>query len=273
MTVAQSHSNSQSHSRVPAPVRQPSLLKSARALLTLSTARTFTPVLSLAMLALVILPMPFAWLWASRMDADSDPVAFLVMHFDRLILAVVAPIIALLMGTSAFSAEAEDGTLLYLVTTTTPRWWIATVRMLFAAVVTAALAAVSTYFTGLLTTGLDDPDGVRRAFVIASAFGGATYAALFTLLSLVMRRALVAGLGYVLFWEGILSVTFPAIHYLSVRQWMLSVANALTEASDERMTSGPSVTASVVGAAVVFVLAIVVGGRRLHQPRISRIGT
>lgn len=270
MTVAQSRS--QSHSQVPAPARRPSLVKSASALLTLSMARTFTPVLSLAMLALVILPMPFAWLWASRMDADSDPVAFLVMHFDRLILAVVAPIIALLMGTSAFSAEAEDGTLLYLVTTTTPRWWIATVRMLFAALVTATLAALSTYVTGLLTTGADDPDAVRRAFVVASAFGGATYAALFTLLSLMMRRALVAGLGYVLFWEGILSITFPAIHYLSVRQWMLSVAHALMT-SDDTAATGPSVTASLVGATVVFVLAIVLGGRRLHQPRISRIGT
>jgi ABC-2 type transport system permease protein len=262
------------HSRASAPIaRRPSLVRSASALLSLSMARTFTPVLVLAMLALVVLPMPFAWLWASRMDADSDPVAFLVAHFDRLILAVAAPIIALLMGTSAFSAEAEDGTLLYLVTTTTPRWWIATVRMLFAATVTAALAALSTFGTGLLTTGAEDPDGVRRAFVIASAFGGATYAALFTLLSLIMRRSLVAGLGYVLFWEGILSITFPAIHYLSVRQWMLSIANSLTAASSERMDTGPSVTASLVGAAIVFVLAIVLGGRRLHQPRISRIGT
>ena len=259
---------------LPTPLgRRPSLVRSAQALLSLSMARTFTPVLSLAMLALVLLPMPFAWLWASRATADSDPVSFLVSNFDRLILAVVTPIIALLMGTSAFSADAEDGTLLYLVTTTTPRRWIAAVRVLFAALVTAALAAISTYGTGLVTTGVADPDNVRRAFAIAAAFGGATYAALFTLLALTMRRALVAGLGYVLFWEGILSTTFPAIKYLSVRQWMLSVANALMANSEDRVSTGPSVTASLIAAVLVFVLAIVIGGRRLHQPRISRIGT
>lgn len=252
---------------------RPSFVRSARALLALSVARTFTPTLTVAMLALVILPMPFAWMWATRSGADADPVSFLVMNLDRLILALAAPIIALLMGTSAFSAEAEDGTLLYLVTTTTSRTWIAAVRVLFASVVTAALSALSVYGTGLVATGADDPERVRYAFTIAAAFGGATYAALFTLLSLLMRRSLVAGLGYVLFWEGILSTTFPAINYLSVRQWMLSVANALMTPSEDRVSTGPSVTASLSFAAAVFVLAIVLGGRQLHQPRISRIGT
>jgi hypothetical protein len=116
----------------------------------------------------------------------------------------------------------QDGTLVYLVTTTTPRWWISTVRVLFAATLTALLSATAVIGTGLLATGTDDPLGVTRAFAIATAFGGATYAALFTALAVLTRRALVTGLGYVLFWEGILSTTFPGIHYLSIRQWMLA---------------------------------------------------
>jgi ABC-2 type transport system permease protein len=200
-------------------------------------------------------------------------VPFLVSRYDQLVCALAAPLLALLLGTSAFSAEAEDGTLLYLVTTTTPRWWISAVRVLFAATLTALLSATAVVGTGLLATGADDPMGVTRAFAIATAFGGATYAALFTALAVLTRRALVTGLGYVLFWEGMLSATFPGLHYLSIRQWMLAVAAALTEASNTRLAGGPSVTASVIGAVVVVAGAIVIGGRKLNRPRVTRVGT
>ena len=246
---------------------------SARALLQLSWARTMTPMLVLSMCGLIALPMLFAVEFASRSAANADAVSFLVLRYDQLIFAFATPLIALLLGTSAFSAEAEDGTLMYLVTTTTPRWWISAVRVLFAAVLTAVLSALAVLGTGWIATGVDDPMHVTSAFALAAAFGGATYAALFTVLSLITRRALVLGLGYVLFWEGILSATIPGIRYLSVREWMLAVAAELTDASNARLSGGPSVTVCLVGAALVFVLAVLVGGARLNRPRISRIGT
>ena len=250
-----------------------SLLRSARVLMRLSWARTFSPVMLIAMLGLVLLPMLFSLVFASRGALSGDPVTFLVRRYDQLVCALATPIIALLLGTSAFSAEAEDGTLLYLVTTTTPRWWIVFVRVLFAVIGTALLSAVAVWGAGTIATGLHDPQGVTLAFTIASAFGGAAYAALFTVLALITRRALVSGLVYVLFWEGILSSTFPAIHYLSVRQWMLAVAAALSDAKDEALVGLPSVKASLIGATILVVWAVVAGARSLRQPRISRIGT
>ncbi len=250
-----------------------SLWRTAVVMCRLSWARTITPVVLIAMLALVALPMVFALVFASRGALAGDPVAFLVQRYDTLVCALATPIIALMLGTSAFSAEADDGTLLYLVTTTTPRWWIVTVRVLFAAVGTALLSAMAVWGTGWLATGDHDPQGVTRAFTVAAAFGGASYAALFTLLALVTRRALVSGLVYVLFWEGILSSTFQALNYLSVRRWMLAVAGSLTEASGKALESGPSLTASLIGAGVVAVLAIVLGARSLRRPRLTRIGT
>lgn len=250
-----------------------SLFRTAMVLMRLSWARTVSPVLMISMAALVFLPMLFALVFASRGALSGDPVAFLVQRYDTLVCALATPIIALLLGTSAFSAEAEDGTLLYLVTTTTPRWWITLVRVLFAAIGTALLSAAAVWGAGTIATGFHDPQGVTRAFTVASAFGGAAYAALFTALALLTRRALVSGLVYVLFWEGILSSTFPAIHYLSVRQWMLAVAGALTEANDKTIASGPSLKASLVGAAILVVWAVFAGARSLRRPRISRIGT
>ena len=86
------------------------------------------------------------------------------------------------------------------------------------------------------------------------------------------KRALVGGLAYVLFWEGILSATFPGLNFLSVRQWMLAVAASMTEATSKRLDSGPSVSAAIIGSVVVAVLAVAIATRRLSRPRLSRIG-
>ena len=140
-----------------------SLWRSALVLLRMSWARTMTPVLMLAMLALVFLPMLFALVFASRGALSGDPVPFLMQRYDQLVCALATPVIALLLGTSAFSAEADDGTLLYLVSTTTPRWWITFVRVAFASVGTALLSAFAVWGTGKIATGMTDPQGVTRA--------------------------------------------------------------------------------------------------------------
>ena len=247
--------------------------RTARAIVHLSVVRTLTPVLLLTMAGLVLLPMLFSMVFASRGFLSGDPVAFLVQRYDQLVSALATPVIALLLSTSAFSAESDDGTLLYLVTTTTPRWWIVTVRVFFAMIGTALASAIAVFGAGYIATGAHDPEHVTRAFGIAAAFGGAAYAALFTLLALMTRRALVSGLLYVVFWEGVLSSTFPALHYVSVRQWMLAVANVLTDAKDARLTAGPSLSASLVAAAIVFAISIAAGSRQLSEPRIGRVGT
>jgi ABC-2 type transport system permease protein len=244
---------------------------SARAIVRLSWARTMTPLLLCGILALVLLPVVFALAFASRAPLSGDPMPFLVSRYDQLVCTIAVPLLALLLGTSAFSAEANDGTLMYLVMTTTPRWWMALVRILFAAVGTAGLSALSVWTTGHLATGWADPLGVTRAFVAAVALGGAAYAAGFTALALVTKRALVGGLVYVLFWEGMLSGLFPALHYLSVHQWMLAVARALTDAVAIR-SDGPSARGALMGSGAVVVLALFIVTQRLAHPRLSRIG-
>ena len=250
---------------------RPSLLATAAVLIRLTWKRTMSPAIIASIVGLVLLPMIFAVMFASRGPLSGDPVPFLIGRYDSLVCALATPIIALLLGTSAFNAEAEDGTLLYLVTTTTPRWWIAVVRVFMAAILTAALSALAIWGTGYLAQGAYDPDGVTRAFTVAAAFGGAVYASFFTVLALITRRALVVGLGYVLFWEGLLSVTFPGINYLSIRPWMLSVASSLTDRSDSRFDVGPSTTFALIGAAVVVLFAILISARHLATPRHGKV--
>lgn len=250
-------------------------LATARVLTRLAWARTGSPALIAGIAALMLVPMLFALVFASRGILSGDPVAFLANRYDQLIGGLATPLIALLLGTSAFSAETDDGTLLYLVTTTTPRWWIVAVRVLFASALTGVLSALAVWGTGVIAAGTSDPEGITTAYTVAVFYGGVTYAALFTALALLTRRALVSGLVYVLFWEGTLSTTFPALHFLSVRAWMQAVAHSLTEAAGDAVGAavGPSAPYALVASVVLVLVTVYIGGRRLHRPRIARVGT
>ncbi|MCA2985930.1 MAG: hypothetical protein INH02_00765 [Gemmatimonas sp.] len=253
------------------PFGRVSFPRTALVLMRLAWARTGSPLLMLGVVALLCLPVLFALMFASRGALSGDPIDFLLARYDTIVAGLATPLIALLLGTSAFSAEADDGTLLYLVTTTTPRWWIVMARLLFASLLTGVLTSLSVFASGFVAVGLSDPEGIVTAYTVAVFYGGVTYAALFTMLALLTRRSLVVGLLYVLFWEGALSDTFQAIRYLSVRQWMNAVAEPMISGAGDGV--GPSATYALVGAAVVVALTVYVGGRRLHEPRMGRIGS
>ena len=84
-------------------------LASARAVVRLTWARTFTPMLLAGIAVLVLLPMVFSLVFAARGPLAGDPVAFLVERYDQLVLTIAVPIISLLLGTSAFAALARRG--------------------------------------------------------------------------------------------------------------------------------------------------------------------
>lgn len=118
---------------------------------------------------------------------------------------------------------------------------------------------------------MSNPEGIVSAYTVAVFYGGVAYASLFTMLALLTRRALVVGLVYVLFWEGALSETFQAIQYLSVRKWMTAIAEPMIAGGGD--AAGPSATYALIAAAVVVAVTVFVGGRRLHEPRMGRIGS
>ena len=244
----------------------------AGVLLRLAWARTATPLLLLATAGLVLLPLVFALLFASQGSLSGDPVEFLVRRYDQLVGALATPLLALLFGTSAFSAEREDGTLVYLVTTPTPRWWIVAVRLVWAALLTGTLSSVAVWGAGAIAANGSDPERVTSAYLVAVCFGGLAYSALFTLLGVRARRPLVTGLLYVLFWEGALSGTFQALQFLSIRQWMLAVATPLTTARSDRLEGVPSATFALAAAGVLLLAAIRLGARALDERPIERAG-
>jgi ABC-2 type transport system permease protein len=183
-------------------------------------------------------------------------------------LAALMPLVALLFGTSAIGSEIEDGTAVYLLAKPVSRRSILLTKLAVAAGCSIALTCVPILVAGLIGAG-GLGGGVVLGYVVAGAFGSLVYCAIFVFLSLVTHRALVIGLGYVLIWEGVLAGLFPGTRTFSVRQYSLSVADAVADASPAVLDAELGVTTALVMAAVVTVVATVLAARRLARIEIA----
>ena len=145
-----------------------------------------------------------------------------------LVVTLLMPLVALILGTTAFGAEIDDGTIVYLLAKPIPRRTIVLVKWSVAAAIAAALAGVATVVAGVIgLAGAADAVSVAIGYAVAVAVGSVVYVAAFVALSLFTSRALIIGLLYVLVWEGALAGSFPGIRFLSVRQYVLAIADAL----------------------------------------------
>jgi ABC-2 type transport system permease protein len=173
-----------------------------------------------------------------------------------LIVQTVMPLVALILGTAALGSEIEDGTIVFLLTKPIERWIVAFSKLAVAVSATAILVIPVTIVTGLLIGGTD-PDSVQTtlAFAIACAAGGSAYAAVFVALSSLTARALVAGLVYVLIWEGALGGLLEGTRFLSIRQATLGLVGGLGGQLDA-VPIGGGIAAVVLTIAVLSALLI-----------------
>jgi ABC-2 type transport system permease protein len=214
---------------------------------------------------LAALPVLLALLMQMESGRDlKDALDDMMGMYQILIVSVLLPIVALVVGTSVFGAEVDDGTITYVLGKPVPRWRIVLTRILVAGLLTAAVLVPATALSMVLgLRGVEAP-GVAAGFTAAVAVGSFLYCALFVAFSLSTRRALVAGLAYVVVWEGLLANTFGGIRALSIRQYTLSMADAMSSAPGKPMSPLELGTALAMAAAVT-VLATVFAIRRLQR--------
>lgn len=217
---------------------------------------------------LAALPILLSFLAGTESAGPADLIDDFGDLYSSLIVTVLLPLVALVVGSSVFGSEVDDGTITYVLGKPVPRWRIVLTRVVVAGLVTAAVLVPTTLLSGMAgLRGVSAP-GVITAFTAAVAVGSFLYCALFVALSLSTRRALVAGLVYVVVWEGLLSNTFGGSRALSIRQYTLSIADALTD-SESISLSSLGVKTALVMAAVVTTLVTLHAIRRL---RIFEIG-
>ncbi len=188
---------------------------------------------------------------------------------NGLLASAILPIIALALATPVFGNELEDKTLANLTLTPLRRWQIVAPKLAAAVSVAIPLIALSALVSVFLAFEGAELSGGQRAAVataIGLAIGALVYCAMFSWLGLVSRRALGVGLLYAFVWEGLFGTFVDGLKYLSVKQYALSIINALDPArfdgSDQTVIG---VTTAAIGSSVVLVVFTWLTVRRLRR--------
>jgi ABC-2 type transport system permease protein len=76
---------------------------------------------------------------------------------------------------------------------------------------------------------LPDEPALALGFAVGCLAGGAAYCALFALLSVMTRHAVVIGLIYLLIWEGLLGGLLAGVRWLSITRWASSLVEPIAD--------------------------------------------
>jgi ABC-2 type transport system permease protein len=213
--------------------------------------------------ALLLLALPFVLLALALVlrltgVADADNAEIVLGVFA---LGTLVPLLGLIIGTGVIAPEIDEGTIIYLLAKPVGRHTIVVTKLAVAVACATLFAAVPSLLAGLIMTGTDD--GLAVAYGVGALVGGIAYCAVFLLLGVVTRHAVVIGLLYALLWESLIGGYVPGARTLSIQQWAVSVTGAL--AADGAVVVDVSLTVAVVLLVVVTVAGTWLAGQRLRS--------
>ncbi|MFB7472539.1 ABC transporter permease [Kitasatospora sp. NPDC056184] len=211
-------------------------------------------------LLLLVVPVLLLAISALAAGSSGDKHDLVVNVLGKLGLGTLLPILGLVVGTGAIATEIDDGSIVYLLAKPLPRWKIVTTKLAVAIGTTWAFAALPMLLSGLLLYGTKE--GLALAYTVAALVSGAAYSALFLLLGVVTRHAVVAGLAYALVWESLVGNFVEGARTLSVQQWGLAVAESV--AAEGSLTSAVS-----LGVAVPLLLVAAVAATALASVQLA----
>ncbi|MGI8646362.1 MAG: ABC transporter permease [Nocardioides sp.] len=170
------------------------------------------------------------------------------------------PIVALLAAGAVLGPEVDDGSIVYLLAKPVSRHVVALSKYAVAWVATMGLGALPLLVSGLVLD-TSEPDQAFGWFV-AGVVAGTTYTALFLALASVTRHAVVAGLLFVLLWEGLLGNLFTGIRWVAIGAWGRETGAAV---SDLLESPGTGLTYAVIAAVLVTGASVWFAGDRLRS--------
>jgi ABC-2 type transport system permease protein len=180
-------------------------------------------------LLLLILPVLVLGLAVALRLTGSDDPELSAGVLQRVGVATLLPLLALIAGTGVIGPEIDDGQIMYVLTKPIPRQVIVLTKLVVAILLVVVFAVVPTLLTGLVLPGTTE--GMTPAFTVGVLAGGVAYSAVFVALAVLSRNAVTIGLLYALVWESLLGNFAPGAKSASIQQWALSVTDALTDTS------------------------------------------
>lgn len=158
-------------------------------------------------------------------------------------LAAMVPLIGVIAGTGAIGPEIDDGSIVYLLSKPVPRRTLITTKLVVAIAVTTAFTTIPILIAGIILNG--NGQRIAVAYAVAAAVASVAYSAVFLLLGVVSRNAVVFGLIYALLWEALFGSLVPGARTLSIQQWSLALAERIA-LDGAGITSEVSLTTGVI---------------------------
>jgi ABC-2 type transport system permease protein len=207
-------------------------------------------------LVLSLIPALFAAIYVAR-PWDITANAFAIDLFRELIVPTLLPIVVLLPATAAFGNELEDGTLPYLLMKPVSRLRLVLGKYAAVLVVTVPALLAGMAVTTLVASRGPDAGDLGRILVAmagSSVAAAALLGAIFLMVSLVIPRALLAGMIYVFAWESLLGRFLPGVQAISSREYALRVFDGILD--NDYPTAWNAALTMLVVAAVFLLLAV-----------------
>jgi len=173
-------------------------------------------------------------------------------------VGAVVPLTALLVGTSVLGSEIDDNSVLHLLATPVARRTVIVSKVLVSAMVTALFAAVPVLIAGLIAQGAHS---LAIGCFLGAVLGSIVYSCLFVLFSAALRHPVIYALAYVALWEELISNLVGGAKYLSIEQWSLGLAHAVSK--NGNLNSHLTLTPSLVLSAIAVVLMVGYSTERL----------
>ncbi len=162
-------------------------------------------------------------------------------------LVVIVPLVALLAMSGLLAPEIDDGSISYLLAKPISRHTIVASKLVVAVACVLVFGAVPMFVSGLVL--LAESPSFAVGFGVASLVGGVAYCAIFALLSVMTRHAVVIGLIYLLVWEGLLGGLLDGVRWLSITRWS---AELIDQIADLQLVDNLPLAYAVIAMAAVL---------------------
>jgi ABC-2 type transport system permease protein len=212
-----------------------------------------------------LLPVLFAgiyWLNSGNIEQRE----FIDGLFQGLISATVLPIATLILATSALGSELEDRTMVYLVLKPISRLRIVIEKYIAVAATATLLLWIGTTLSWLVVVRGNAGDNLDLlvAMLFSMLVGVLANAALFLAVSLIVPRALLAGIMYSLLWESTFTRFIPGIRLMSIRHYVQSIYVRLADDAEIRLTDAMQLGPAIIVLTLVVVAGIAIATWRLR---------
>ena len=161
-------------------------------------------------------------------DGRDSRLAFFTTLNREIVIGTLLPLAAVIFGTTAFGGEVDEGTLVYLLVKPLQRWQLVLSKFAVAVSSTLAVMVPAIFLPWIMLRGGNIPARLPLSFFVAAVAGATIYCALFLGLGLATRRALIAGLLYVIGFESVLSRGLVGAKSFSVREFAVAISQAVS---------------------------------------------